>query len=156
MDFYPLLQGIPAVLHPEMPRDVHPPSEIVLKPQDQRIPKPEDHEVPGGKGASLGALSITVPAVGWKRGLGAPRAVQAVPGLARSVTRGGSGTAHGREGMCPPGAAPNSHRGSRNPSLEESNVWDCVCATAGLEPNEARNSLIISDHFFNWRPIMEL
>lgn len=71
VDFYPLLQGFPTVLHPEMPRDVHPPSEIVLKPQDQRIPKPEDHKVTWGEGGQPGELCPSQsPCCGVEKGTG--------------------------------------------------------------------------------------
>lgn len=81
-------------------------------------------------------------------------------GLCHSVTEGGSGTAQGLVGTCPPGAAPNSHSHTQGLWKSISSAEPCfpdrVCATAGLEPNEASNSQIIFDHFFNWRRIMEL
>lgn len=102
----PQPQGVPAVLQPEMPRAVPPPSEIVPK-------TPARSEVPWGCRHSLGRCGHSrAPAVVWKEGLQGLRAVQAVISTALQqgcVTEGGSGTARGMGGTCPPGAAPNSH-----------------------------------------------
>lgn len=39
---------------------------------------------------------------------------------------------------------------------QQHRVCDCSCPIAGMELGEASNSQIISDHFFNWRRMMEL
>lgn len=95
---YPQLQELPAVLHPEMPRDVHPPSGIILKPQDQRIPKQRIRRSLG-KGPAWGAPSIPESCSGVEGGTQGSAGCDST-GLARSVTQGGSGTARGREGTC--------------------------------------------------------
>lgn len=51
---------------------------------------------------------------------------------------------------------PQAHTGALEIHLSRAECPDCVCAAAGLEPNEASNSQIIFNHFFNWRRMMEL
>lgn len=71
-----------------------------------------------------------------------------------------AGAARGRDGHVPSGEP------HRLPTLHTNGLYktiysakpcfrDCFCTIAGLEPNEASNSQIIFDHFFNWRRIIE-
>lgn len=72
-----------------------------------------------------------------------------------------AGAARGRDGHVPSGEP------HRLPTLHTNGLYktiysakpcfrDCFCTIAGLEPNEASNSQIIFDHFFNWRRIIEM
>lgn len=128
--FLPPAPGVPAVLQPEMPRDVHPPSGIVPE-------TPAQNEDPWGCGQSLGrSVRSRVPGGAWKEGLQGPRAVQAVVSAALQQ---GCVTVSQRAAVAQPrgwwGRALQeplpiptaTHKGSGNPSLQQSRVSLTVC-----------------------------